>query len=588
MSIRIPNAPARPHADPLSPFDLARIREDFPALRQKVHGKPLVYLDNSATTQKPQSVLEALQKYYAFDNANVHRGAHELSNRATRDYEGARVKVQRFLNAAEAREIIFTRGTTESINLVAQTFARQNLKPGDEVLVSEMEHHSNIVPWQMVCDQTGAVLKVVPVDEDGELRMDEFDRMLGPRTKIVSISHISNALGTINPVRDIIAKAHARGATVVIDGAQAVPHLRVDVQELDCDFYAFSAHKVYGPTGFGVLYGKAALLEAMPPYQGGGDMISSVSFAKTTYNVLPYKFEAGTPHIAGAVGLGAALDYVEEIGRGAIAGHEQVLIEHAIERISAIAGVRRIGNARHQAAVVSFIVEDPPLSALDVGTRLDLEGIAVRTGHHCCQPLMERYEIPGTVRASFAVYNTLEDVDAWADALEKVVREAGEPGSRRVTGTPSVEVAYVAASAETPQAAAEELADTFEFLEDWNTRYEYIEELGRKVPAMPPVLKTDENRVRGCQSTVHIDLRQRPGTADVVEFIADSDAGLVRGLIAILEKLFSGQRAAAILTFDVQAFFRRIGLENNLVLGRRVGLAAMVERIRAFAQTHGG
>jgi cysteine desulfurase/selenocysteine lyase len=323
----------------------------------------------------------------------------------------------------------------------------------------------------------------------------------------------------------------------------------------------------------------------MPPYQGGGDMISSVTFAKTTYNVLPYKFEAGTPHIAGAVGLGAALDYVEEIGRGAIAGHEQVLLDHAIERINAIHGVRRIGTARHQAAVVSFVVEDPPMAALDVGTQLDLEGIAVRTGHHCCQPLMERYEVPGTIRASLAVYNTLADVDAWADALARVVRHARGPVR---ASAPVVDVTYVPAAAESPQAAAEELADTFEFLEDWNTRYEYIEELGRKLPPMAVSLKTEVNRVKGCQSTVHIDLRQRPGTTDVVEFIADSDAGLVRGLIAMLEKLFSGQRACAIVAFDVQGFFRRIGLENNLVLGRRVGLAAMVERIRGFAKALAG
>lgn len=585
MSIRTSAPPAHAHADPLSPFDLRRIRDDFPALDQKVHGKPLVYLDNSATTQKPRVVLETLQRYYALDNANVHRGAHELSNRATRDFEGARAKVQRFLNATASREIIFTRGTTEAINLVAQTYGRQNLRAGDEILITEMEHHSNIVPWQMLCEQTGAVLKVVPVTPAGDLRLEEFDRLLSSRTRLVSVAHVSNSLGTINPVREIIQRAHARGAVVLIDGAQAVSHLRVDVQELDCDFYAFSGHKIYGPTGIGVLYGKADLMEAMPPYQGGGDMISSVTFAKTTYNVLPYKFEAGTPHIAGAIGLGAALDYVEEIGRGAIGGHEQVVLDYAIERIAAIRGVRRIGTAAHQAAVLSFVVEDPPLSALDVGTRLDLDGIAVRTGHHCCQPLMDRYEIPGTIRASFAVYNTIEDVDAWATALEAVVREAAARSRPSAALSPGSAPAYAPAAAASPQEAADELADTFEFLEDWNTRYEYIEELGKKLLPMPVELKSEENRVRGCQSTVHIALRQRPGSADVVEFIADSDAGLVRGLIAILQKLFSGQRAADIAAFDVTNFFRRIGLENNLVLGRRVGLAAMVERIRAFAQT---
>jgi cysteine desulfurase/selenocysteine lyase len=582
MSIPMTRLPHAAKVDALSVYDLNRIRDDFPILKQKVHGKPLVYLDNSATTQKPQPVLDALHRYYSMDNANVHRATHELSDRATRDYEDSRARVQRFLNAAESREIIFTRGTTDSINLVAQSFGRQNLRAGDEVLITEMEHHSNIVPWQLVCEQTGAMLRVVPITDAGELRMDEFERLLGPRTKIVSVTQVSNALGTINPVRRIIELAHRRNVPVLIDGAQAVSHLRVDVQELDCDFFAFSGHKIYGPTGIGVLYGKAALLEAMPPYQGGGDMISSVSFAKTTYNVLPYKFEAGTPHIAGAIGLGAALDYVEEIGRSAIAAHEQCLLDHATERLSAIPGVRLIGTAHEKAAVVSFVVEDPPLSGLDVGTRLDLEGVAVRTGHHCCQPLMERYRIPGTVRASFGLYNTIEDVEALAVALEKTIAEARRAKPAAVAA-PGADAAYPGAATASPQLVADEISDTFAFLEEWTDRYRYIIDLGKKLLPMPAALKTDANFVRGCQSTVHIDLRRRPGSPDVVEFLSDSDADIVRGLIAILQKLFSGQRAADIVAFDVEGFFHRLGLDNNLTLGRRNGLAAMVQRIRGFA-----
>jgi cysteine desulfurase/selenocysteine lyase len=575
-------------------FDPARVRDDFPALQQKVHGKPLVYLDNAATTQKPRAVLDALNRYYALDNANVHRGVHELSERATRAYEEARAKVQRFLNAAAPREIIFVRGTTEAINLVAQSYGRSKLRPGDEIIISHLEHHSNIVPWQLVCEQTGAVLRVVPINDRGELLLDEYARLLGSRTRLVAVAHVSNALGTVNPVREIIELARRHNVPVLLDGAQAVPHLRVDVQELDCDFYAFSGHKVYGPTGIGVLYGKAELLEAMPPWQGGGDMISSVTFAKTTYNVLPYKFEAGTPHIAGVVGLGAALDYVEEVGRDAVAAHERGLVDYAVERLSAIRGVRLIGTAAERASVVSFVVDDPPLSALDVGTRLDLEGVAVRTGHHCCQPVMDRYGIPGTARASFAMYNTAEDVDTLASVLEKVVAEAarvsrslpsleGRPSGAASDRETQATTVFPPAAAGSPQAASDELADVFDFLDDWSQRYHYLIELGKKLLPMPAEWKTDGTRVRGCQSTVHLQLRRKPGSADVVEFLADSDADVVRGLIAVLQKVFSGHRAADVLAFDVQGFFHRLGLDNNLTLGRRNGLAAMVQRIQGLA-----
>lgn len=404
-------------ATPSADFDAARMRKDFPALHQSVHGKPLVYLDNAATSQKPLSVIEALDHYYRHDNANIHRGVHTLSERASAAFEGARAKVQGFLNAAESREIIFVRGATEAINLVAQSYARPRLKPGDEVLITEMEHHSNIVPWQMVCQQTGAMLKVVPIDAAGELVMEDFYRLLNPRTKLLGVVHISNALGTVNPVREMIAAAHAQGAVVLVDGAQAVPHAAVDVQTLDCDFYVFSGHKLYGPTGIGVLYGKAVLLEAMPPYQGGGDMIRTVSFVKTEYNVLPYKFEAGTPHIAGGIGLGAAIDYISAVGLDAIAAWEHELLRYATARALEIPGLRLIGTARDKAGILSFVLER--IHPHDIGTILDHEGVATRTGHHCAMPVMEHYGVPATARASFALYNTRDDVDRLIGAISK-------------------------------------------------------------------------------------------------------------------------------------------------------------------------
>lgn len=564
-------------------FDPRKLRRDFPILAQKVRGKPLVYLDNAATTQKPRQVLDALEHYYTHDNANVHRAVHLLSERATRAYEDARVKVQHFLHAAESREIIFTRGTTDAINLVAQTYGRRHVGPGDEVVVSYLEHHSNIVPWQMLCEEKGAILRVVPLNERGEFRLDEYQKLLTSKTRFVAVSHVSNALGSVNPVRQIIELAHRRGISVLIDGAQAVSHMAVDVQELDCDFYVLSGHKMYGPTGIGILYGKANLLDAMPPYQGGGDMISSVTFAKTTYNVLPYKFEAGTPNIAGAVGLGAAVDYIESLGRETIAAHEQQLLDRAVERLSGIPGVRLIGTPAERAPVVSFVVDDPPLSALDVGTQLDLEGIAIRTGHHCCQPVMDLYEVPGTARASFAVYNTLEEVDAFADALEKIVRDAARPAPVGTPGTMQQEPKYPSAAAPSPQAAADELVEAFDFLDDWQQRYTQLIELGRKLLPLPTEFRTEENRVRGCQSTVYLNLRERPGAPGVIEFLADSDADIVSGLIALLQRVFSGQKARDVAAFDVEGFFHRLGLDSHLTLGRRNGLASMVQRIRQFA-----
>ncbi len=400
------------------PFDVEKVRQDFPILHQLVHGKPLVYLDNAATTQKPQVVLDTLARYYAHDNANIHRGVHELSQRATRHYEEARVKVKRFLNVADAHEIIFTRNATEGVNLVAQTYGRKHVHEGDEVMISAMEHHANIVPWQMLCEEKGAKLRVIPMNDAGELLLEEYEKLLGPRTRFVAVSQMSNALGTINPVRQIIEMAHRWNVPVLIDGAQAAYHIKVDVQALDCDFYVFSGHKLYGPTGIGVLYGKADLLNAMPPYQGGGDMIRYVTFEKTLYNDLPYKFEAGTPHIAGGIGLGAAIDYLESLGMENVAAHEQALLRYGTEALAEVPGLRLIGTARDKASILSFVLDE--IHPHDVGTILDQEGIAVRTGHHCAQPVMQRFGIPATARASLACYNTREELDALVRGLHRV------------------------------------------------------------------------------------------------------------------------------------------------------------------------
>jgi cysteine desulfurase / selenocysteine lyase len=400
------------------PFDVQRIRRDFPILQTTVRGKPLVYLDNAATSQKPVQVIEAMRRYYEAGNANIHRGVHYLSEHATEEHEAARATAQSFINAAHAHEIIFVRGTTEGINLVAQTYGRANVRAGDEVLITAMEHHSNIVPWQILCEEKGAKLRVVPINDAGELLLDEFAKLLSPRTKIVALTHVSNALGTINPIKRIVEMAHGHNVPVLVDGAQAVPHLAVDVQDLGVDFYVFSGHKVYGPTGIGILYGKTALLEAMPPYQGGGDMISSVTFEKTLYNKLPFKFEAGTPHVAGAIGLAAALDYVNSLGIITVGAYEHEVLDYATKTVGDLSGVRLVGTAKNKTGVLSFTLEG--IHPHDIGTILDQEGIAIRTGHHCAQPIMQRYGIPATARASFAMYNTKQEVDALAAGIQKV------------------------------------------------------------------------------------------------------------------------------------------------------------------------
>lgn len=396
------------------------IREEFPVLKTSVRGKELVYLDNGATSQKPKMVIDAISEYYSEYNSNIHRGVHHLSQVATEKYEAARIKLQKFINAPLQEEVIFTEGTTESINLVASSFGRKFINEGDEVIISAMEHHSNIVPWQMICEERGAILKVIPIDANGDLLMDEYESLLSDKTKMVAVTHISNTLGTINPVKEIIGLAKIHGAKVLLDGAQAVPHMKVDVQDLDCDFYAFSGHKMYGPTGVGILYGKKELLDAMPPYQGGGDMIKEVTFEKTTYNHLPHKFEAGTPNIVGGIGLGAAVDYMNSIGFESFKNIEEELLEYATEKLLEIEGLRIIGQAKSKTSVISFFIDG--LHPFDIGTILDQLGIAVRTGHHCTQPLMKFFNIPGTIRASFAIYNTKSEIDLLVKGLNRACR----------------------------------------------------------------------------------------------------------------------------------------------------------------------
>ncbi len=450
-----------------------------------------------------------------------------------------------------------------------------------------MEHHSNIVPWQILCEQTGAVLRVVPISDDGEFLLDEYEKLLNDRTRLVAVVHVSNALGTIAPVRRIIELAHARGAVVLLDGAQSAAHMPIDVRELDCDFFALSGHKIYGPTGIGALYGKAALLERMPPYQGGGDMIKSVTFAKTTYADLPSKFEAGTPHVAGAVGLGAALDYMQSIGRERIAAYEETLLRYATERMQQIRGVRLIGNAPHKAAVVSFVIDEPPIASLDIGTKLDLEGIAV--AHR--PSLLPAGD--GSLRHPRHHPRFVRSVQH--DGRDRCLsRRAGPSHRRRRRQRPARRSGKGRRAGLSPRrrrqsaTAAEELIEEFDLFDDWVERYQYLIDRGEEIPPLPDALRTESNRVRGCQSTVYLWARKRPGTADTIEFLADSDADIVRGLIAVLERLFSGQRAEAILSFDIEGFFARLGLDQHLTLGRRNGLASMVQRIRHFAATLAG
>jgi cysteine desulfurase/selenocysteine lyase len=578
-----------PHNLRGSGFDVQKVRADFPILPTRARGKPLIYLDNGATTQKPRAVIDRITRFYETENANIHRGVYELSQRATEAYEEARKKIARFLGASQSREIIFTRGTTEAINLVASSFGRKFLAEGDEIILSAMEHHSNIVPWQIAAEQAGATIRVIPMNDAGELMLDEYEKLLSRRTKMVCVVHVSNSLGTVNDVKRIADSAHGVGAKVLIDGAQWVAHHPTDVKAIGCDFYAFSGHKLFGPTGIGALWGRAELLEQMPPYQGGGDMIESVTFEKTTYATLPNKFEAGTPDIAGAVGLGAAIDYVQSIGFENFERYEADLLKHATEQLRAIPGLRIIGTADKKGGVISFVIDDPPISSLDLGTQLDQLGIAVRTGHHCCQPVMDRMRVPATVRASIAIYNTKDEIDALTTGVRQIIAEQAarlpRPAAPQAGAGLRLQFPDPAAS---PQAAADELIELFDYLGDRDERNQQLIDMGSKLPTLPPELKIEPNRVHGCQSTVHLFAMRRPGTEDCVDFLADSDADIVRGLIAILERVFAGQSAREILAFDVESFLSRLGLDRSLTMGRRNGLASMIQRIRSYAQAVAG
>jgi len=568
--------------------DLSHHRKDFPILSTTVRGNPLVYLDNGATTQKPAIVIETIENFYRRHNANIHRGVYSLSQEATDAYEWARRRIAQFINAAE-NEVVFTRGTTESINLVAASWGRANLKAGDEIILTALEHHSNIVPWQLVAEATGAVIRVIPVNDAGELLLDEYEKLLSPRTKMVAVGHVSNSLGTINDVARIIAKAHAAGALTLIDGAQWVAHHATDVQKLDCDFYAFSGHKLFGPTGIGVLFGKCKHLEKMPPYQGGGDMIESVSFQKTLYAKPPSRFEAGTPNIAGAIGLAAAIDYVSSVGFDQIEPYESDLLAYATEQVARVPGLRIIGAARSKATVISFVLEDPVVPMLQIGMELDHDGIAVRTGHHCCQPLMDRMNVPGTSRISMAFYNTRGDIDAAVASLQRIVKDAraAQPAVAKTPLETKGELPYPQALADSVSSAGDALAEDFEMLEDREAKNEYVLEMGAKLPNSFAVLKKVTPRVVGCMSEVYLVARRKPGTKDVLEFIADADAPIVRGLISVLQGLFSGQRVGEILAYDVEGFFRRIGLDSFISSQRRNGLAGMIYRLRQSAQAIG-
>ena len=597
-TLATPSPAAKSPATAAASFDPAKVRADFPILQSQRNGRPLVYLDNGATTQKPRQVIDALRHYYEAENANIHRGVYHLSELATTKYEDARAKIRKFINAQHDREIIYTRGTTEGINLVAQSYGRSALKPGDEVVVSAMEHHSNIVPWQLLCEQTGAKLRVIPMNDRGELLVEEFGKILaGGRVKIVSAVHLSNSLGTINDVKLLARMTHDAGAVILADGAQWVAHYPTDVRGDDVDFYAFSGHKLFGPTGIGVLYGKAKLLEAMPPYQAGGDMIKSVTFDRTEYADLPNKFEAGTPHIAGAVGLGAAIDYVSTIDLAAAAAYEQELLAYATQRLGEVPGLRVIGTAARKASVISFVMESPALASHDIGVTLDAHNVAIRTGHHCCQPVMDRMGISSTARMSIAMYNTRGDIDAAVDVLKRVATTtptrakapAATGAAAAAAGAPAgQQVEYPKPSAPSPAAAAKQIAEEFELFEDRDQKNEYVLDLGRKLPPLFDLLKKVTPRVQGCMSEVYLVGRRSPDSPTSLEFVADADAHIVRGLIAILERLYSGQKAADILAFDTEQFFRDIGLDQFITTQRRNGLAGMVRRIQLLAEEVAG
>jgi cysteine desulfurase / selenocysteine lyase len=567
------------------PFDPQNIRRDFPILQTQMNGHPLVYLDNGATTQKPQSVIDAIVHYYSHQNANIHRGVYSLSQQATDVFEQSRAKVAKFIGASDVACCIFVRGTTEAVNLVAQCWGWTNLRAGDEVLLTSLEHHSNIVPWQLACEATGAKLRTIPMTDDGELDLSRLEDLLNASTKIVAMQHVSNALGTVHDVPRIIARAKQVGARVLVDGAQWVGHFPTDVEQLGCDFFAFSGHKLFGPTGIGVLWGRRELLESMPTYQGGGDMIESVTFEQSTYAPLPNRFEAGTPDIAGAVGLGAAIDYLNSLDFSQVAQYEDELLEYATEQLGKLAGLRIVGPSKNKAGVISFVCDG--IASLDIGIALDRKGIAVRTGHHCCMPLMNRLQISSTTRASLAFYNTRTDIDALVSALKELLDE-------RSQAAPKVETLlnFAPATAPTPNQAADALAEEFLMFDDRESKTELLIDMARQLPHTFKQLKPICTAVPGCMSEVYLLGRPVPEDPERFEFVADSNAEIVRGLIAVLLQLFSGQDAKKLLDFNVEEFFRRIGLDQFVSSQRRSGLDGMIRNIRALAnaiverQTH--
>ena len=559
-------------------LDVAAVRRGFPILDQEVDEHRLVYLDNAATVQKPDVVIEAISNYYRRDNANVHRGVHTLSQRATDGYEGARAKVAAFLNAPEVAECLFVRGVTEAVNLVASSWGGANLSAGDVVLLGAQEHHSNIVPWQMVAEARGATVKVIPMDDAGVLDQAAFERLLGEGgVKVLSMPHVSNSLGTVNPVKAMAAKAREAGAVVFVDGAQWVAHGATDVQALGVDFYAFSAHKLYGPTGIGVLWGRRELLDKMGPFQGGGDMIETVTWERTTYAPIPNKFEAGTPHIAGAVGLAAAIDWVSGLGWDAVHAHEESLRARCEDGLRRVPGLTIVGTAAEKAAVVSFT--HGSVSSYDLGSKLDRRGIAVRTGHHCTQPVMDRLGIPGTTRASFAAYNTLEEVDLLVEAVREIVAESSGAAAEPAGGGGDVE--FAPASAATVAEAAAALAEEFALVAELMSPTEYVQEdLAKSVAGLPEGVKSDATKVDGCMSEVHVVFEDE---GDVMRVAGDSNADITKGLVGVMQRLYSGQRAGEVLGHDVNGFLRDVGLEGALSMGRRNGLAGLIQKIRGHA-----
>ncbi|PCJ41602.1 MAG: selenocysteine lyase [Moraxellaceae bacterium] len=548
-------------------FTISDIRHAFPILQESANEHPLIYFDNAATTQKPASVINAIDTYYSKQNANVHRASHHLSAIATQRFEHARATIQSLINAAHSHEIIWTKGTTESINLIAQSYGRSNLSAGDEILISLMEHHANIVPWQMLAEQTGAILKVIPLTLDNQLDLTEFDRLLSSNTKIVSICHVSNSLGTINPIKEIIEKAKTVNAVTVIDGAQAIAHLPVDVQALDCDFYCFSGHKMFGPTGIGVLYGKESLLNAMPPWQCGGEMIQRVSFSGTTFSHLPFKFEAGTPNIAGVIGLGAAVEFLQQLDREACRHHEEKLLAAAQQRAANLPSLELVAQSTNIIGLLAFNIRG--YHASDVGTLLDQQGIAVRTGHHCTMPLMDHLNIDGSLRISFAFYNTIEEVHRCFDCLEKIL---AAPPSHTTTVTPVLP-------------SIDELTVRLLASQGWESRYRVIMGLAKELPPYPENNRDDNHLVMGCDVTVWLSHQNRNG---ILSFSIDSNARIVKGLAMILLSYYNGKQASEILGSDIQGIFKKLGLNKHLSPSRTNGLRAINQKILKIAETESG